>query len=593
MEHSLANREGLEDSKGLNDFSPSHQKVFFDYLKAVADYEEFGTGRQKMVRALEEAETNGLFSCVQTRLPWVTDVFLQGILAGEEARVAAVREFLKRCAESLGSSSDAKYALDIDRARTILYNARDRKSDEGAALNTVRSVLDDALGNLAEHLAAVAEDAGGKTGRRGKAFNDRLSLVRWCLKYLPPEERDRRWPAVRAALGKVKSVPGICKKCGFAIDMFCGKYETLPIAAGMEDAYSALRKVSLGMKKPKEGFAWNKSLFDEVDFACCAELEKTLNRCVWRCASGEAAELHRAYEVICNANNARDVLGLSVISDDLKGRIANGIVGMEILWALSYSASRRLNARGSGKIPAMRLKGRIGPDGRRYEDSQYALNSVGQALDAMVMEAISRMLVARDVSGVEIVTHAVFREYREGEFDDKYLTAIVDNAIANRKHAYVCPETGPRIVVISGDEVSGQDDDGESGRSIFDTIIGVAKESPRDYAWFALDVVKKHTPKLWNYMRLVEWGISASDIKQMQKGGLKEFAEKYDPGDKVQKSDALKIVGATTTHLVEREREALLKALETQRGADYEVLVGRLKNVLKVKNGLKRKRGAK
>ena len=557
-------RQGL--AGGLRDFPETHQKVFFDYLKAVAAYDEFGTASPKMVKALEDAEANGLFRSVQTRLPWVTDVFLHGILAGAEARTAAMRELLMRFTESPDASSEVRRALGLDRAVLIRHNASNRLADEKSVLDTVRRVLNEAIVGSMELTESI---------------DVRLSLARWCLKYLPSEERETQKDAVLASLGKVRNASGLPVKDANRIDVFCGKYETLPFVPGMEETYSALRSVSPGTAETHKGFAWNKNLSDEVDFAYQAELENALTRCAWRCKHGDAAELQRACEVVRNPTDARAVLQLNAISDGVKDRIANGIVGMEILWALAYHASRRLNVFGSGAIPGFHLGGRISRDGRAIENPSNALYNVDLALDTMVLEAMSRMLSAQDIGGTNIVTYAAFRDYREGEFDDTYLTAIVDNAIANRKHAIVRPKTAPVIETVSGDEVNGQDGADSGGLSIFDTIVATAKESPRDYAWFALNVVKEHTPKLWNYMRLVEWGLSASDIKRLRRTGLGELADKYSPLDKVSKGDALKIVGATTAHLVERERAALLKALESQRGADYEILAERLKNALK------------
>ena len=557
-------------AQGRRDFPSSHQKVFFDYLKAVAAYEEFGAKRGEMVKALEDAEADGLFSSVQTRLPWVTDVFLHGILAGAEARTVVLRELLERCAEIADVSPMAKRALQLDRSMLTVYNAGARKTDERTVRVTVRNVLDEVIGGIAR-LEAEERDC-ESTGRR-MAFGDKLSLVRWCLKYLPVGEREGRLGDVLAAIDKVKSDTGASSQDVAATEVFREKYGMIPIAAGMEEAYSALRCVSIDAGRAHEGFVWNKALYDEVGFAVQAELESALKSCMWRCTCRDAAELRRVCDVVLAMNDVRQVLRLKAVSDDARERIANGIVGMELLWALAYSASRRLDSRGSGKIPPMHIGSRIGPDGREV--------NVDETLDSMVAEAICRMLAVRSVNGVDIVTHAVFREYREGEFDDKYLTAIVDNAIANRRYAHVCPKAGPKIVMVSGDEPMGQDEEGNDGGALFDTVIAVAKESPRDYAWFALNVVKKYAPKLWNYMRLVELGVSASDLKQMCKSGFGALAEKYAPFDKVSKGDALKIVGATTTHLVEREREALLKALESQSGADYEILIERVKSVLK------------
>ena len=106
-------QQGL--AQGRRDFPLSHQKVFFDYLKAVAAYEEFGAKRGEMVKALADAEAKGYFSSVQARLPWVTDVFLHGILAGAEARTVAMRELLERYAEMPDAPTDAGGAIGIDR----------------------------------------------------------------------------------------------------------------------------------------------------------------------------------------------------------------------------------------------------------------------------------------------------------------------------------------------------------------------------------------------------------------------------------------------------------------------------------------------
>lgn len=563
-------------AQGRRDFPASHQKVFFDYLKAVAGYGEFGAGRGKMVKALEIAEADGLFSSVQTRLPWVTDVFLHGILAGAEARTVALRELLERYAESADVSAMAKRALELDCSMLTVHNAGARKTDERTVLVTVRNVLDEVIARIAR---SEAEERGSKSTGRRMAFGDKLSLVRWCLKYLPGGEREERIGDVLAAIDKVKGVVGISSKDMTEAEVFREKYGVIPIAAGMEDAYSALRCVSIDAGRAHEGFVWNKALYDEVGFAVQAELESALKSCMWRCTCRDAADLRKACEVVLAMNDVQQVLRLNAVSDDAKERIANGIVGMELLWALAYNASRRLNARGSGKVPAFWLEGRIGRDGRAFEASESALYSVDNALDEMVEEAICRIQVAREVNGTNVVTYAAFREYREGEFDDTYLTAMLDNAIANRKHVVVCPRNGPTITIVSINKGDGQGEDGKE-EDPTERIPAPERHDPRDFEWHALGVVKQYAPKLWDYMRLVEWGISASDIDRMRRNGLEELAEKYSPHDVVQKGDALKIVGAKSAHFVERERMALLKVLEELPGCDQRILAERIKNAL-------------
>ena len=457
-----------------------------------------------------------------------------------------------------------------------MSNAGERASNEKSVLDSVRRILDEALGCVGAESKEVDCNATG----RNVSLDDRLSLVRWGLKYLPSVERDRRKDAVLEALGKTKGFSRMSQKDIDRIDVFCGKYGTVPVAAGMEYAYSALRNVSIDRERPHESFAWNKTLCDEVDFTCQAELERSLRRCMWRCTREDAAELRRSCEVVLEAKDAQTVLRAGFVSADAKERIANGITGMEILWALTYSASRRLNVHGSGAIRGMHIGGRIARDGRAIETDKAALYNVDETLDTMVQEAICRMLAARDFDGVDVVTLAAFREYREGEFDDTYLTAIIDNAIANRKHAVVRPKTAPSIMVVSGDEVKEHDDDGNGGKTRFDEIEAKPQHNPREFEWYAFGVVKKYAPKLWDYMRLVEWGISASDIDRMRRNGFEELAEKYSPHDVVQKGDALKIVGAKSAHFVERERMALLKILEELPGRDTQILAERIKNAL-------------
>ena len=94
-------------------------------------------------------------------------------------------------------------------------------------------------------------------------------------------------------------------------------------------------------------------------------------------------------------------------------------------------------------IPAFHLPGRTGRDGRLIEASETAFNSVDQALDYMVQEAVCQLLAGREVSGVDIVTYEAFREYLEGEFNDKYLMALIDNAVANKKYLVLRPKDAP------------------------------------------------------------------------------------------------------------------------------------------------------
>jgi hypothetical protein len=181
---------------------------------------------------------------------------------------------------------------------------------------------------------------------------------------------------------------------------------------------------------------------------------------------------------------------------------------------------------------------------------------------------------------VNVVTYEPFREYREGEFNDKYLTALIDNAIANKRYTVVRPKGALPVVTIPIDAPANPDDQGEESSPLVDMIPGKEFAPPDDYSNFVFVVTKRFAPMMWQYLRLVEWGISASDIERLRRKGMSELAGKYDPGDVVSKGDALKMVGAKTPHLVERERVVLLKALEGVKGRDYQEMARKLKKAL-------------
>ena len=547
-------------SDGMRDFPPSHQVVFFDYLKTVAAYEEFGMNRGKLVEELEEAERNDLFTSVQTLLPWMTDVFMFGILAGEEAQNTAKRELLALYAEFPETAADAQRALSLDRMHMVEYSMRGQQGDEEAVLATVRRKLDETL------QSGVVCD---------------LSEIRWYLKYLPTEERERQMREVLDMLGRLVGTEDADKRDRTSARCFCGKYELIPAVLGVKDVYTGLRKLPLPEEGIREFFVRNKCLWQESEYLYQAELTNALKRCSNMRMSDEitARRLKGAADVILNANDRKCVLSVCDVSDEVKERIANGILGVELLWTLAQSAARRLNNRGSGMIPAFRLAGRIGRDGREIEASDTAFNSVDQGLDDMVQKAVCQLLAGREVNGVNIVTYEAFREYLEGEFNDKYLMALIDNAVANKKYLVLRPKDAPPVVVVPIDTPINPDDDkDEITRK--DIIPDPKSGPPDDYNSFALGVVKRHAPRLWRYLSLVELGISASDIKRLRDEGMSELADKYDPGSLVSKGDALKMVGAKTPHLVERERAALLKALKEVKGRDFQEMAKKLNAVL-------------
>ncbi len=548
--------------EGKREFPASHQAVFFDYLKAVAAYEEFGSERHKLVAKLEEAEKNDLFTSVQTLLPWVTDVFMFGILAGEEAQNAAKRELLSRYAELPETAAVAQRALSLDRVRMVEYSMRGQQSDEEAVLATVRRKLDETL-------------------QPGTDCD--LSEIRWCLKYLPTEERERQMREVLDMLGRLVGTEAAATRDRASTKCFCGKYGAMPMALGMTDAYAGLRGLPLPEDGLREYFVRNKCLWQEAEYLYQAELTNALKRCSYMRMSDEitARRLKGAFDVILAANDTGSVLSVRDVSDEVKERIANGIVGVELLWALAQSAARRLNNRGSGMIPAFHLVDRIGRDGRQIEASDTAFNSVDQALDYMVQKAVCQLLDGREVNGANIVTYEAFREYLEGEFNDKYLMALIDNAVANKKYLVLRPKDAPHVIVTSIDEPINSDGDGKDETARIEIIPDTGHAPPDNYARFVFAVTKRFAPRMWQYLRLVEWGISASDIERLREEGKSELVDKYKPGSKVQKGDALKMVGAKTPHLVERDRAALLKVLENVKGRDYQEMAKKLKEALK------------
>ena len=544
-------------ANGVRDFPPSHQCIFFDYLKAVVSYEEFGLDREKWVAELDDIEKNDGFSFVQTLLPWVTDVFIYGILAGEEAQNDAKRELLGRYAEFPETAAVAQAALSLDRMRMVAGGMCGKPEGEESVLAAIRQMLD------------------GVRGEDGP----NLSEVRWCLKYLPAGERDSRRLQVLEMLGRQE-----CKKDAAAsVKCFCGKYAAVPAALGMEEAYDGLRTLSFGgAEDMRETFVRNKCLWFEADGVYQAELTKAVKRCARTRLSDEMTMqgMGNAVEALLASNDADVILSMRYVSDGVKERIANGIIGIQLLWALSYSASRRMNVRGSGAIPAFGLAGRITRDGREIETSADALYSVNHALDDMVERAVCQLAAGRELDGVTIVTYEPFREYREGEFSDKYLFALIDNAVANKKYLVVRPKDAPYISTISGDAPQNPDADEGTGTSIIDAVEDENAHAPDDYSRFIFKVTKRFAPAMWLYLRLVTWGISASDLVRVRERGMPGLADKYDPGDLVSKGDALKMVGAKTPHLVERERAVLLKALEGVTGCDYQEMARKLKKAL-------------
>ena len=549
----------LSDSlAGDRGVSSSVKRVFFDYLKAIVAYGEVGDARREMTAELETAESKDHFRSLQTKCPWVSDVFMYGILAGEEAQGAAKRELLAHYARFPETADVAERALALDRV----------KMTEGALARQA--------GGARQALAEIRSALGGSEWLDSA---ERLSEVRWCLKYLPAAERERHVRTVLDAL---------TRKCeeGGATDVFSrfrGKYSSLPTVLGMESAYAGLCKAPFDGADLREYFVRNKCIWFAASDAYQAALTKALERCSGIIMSVKDVERQLRGEVgtVCRPTGVRSVLALRNVSDGLKERIANGIVGVELLWALSRESAGRMNARGSGAIPAFHLAGRTTRDGRVIESSSDALYSVEQALDEMAMRAYCQLSAAREVDGMTVVTYEPFREYMEGEFNARHLTALVDNAVANKKYLVTRPKGTLPIVTVSIDAPLNPDGDEEGSATLIDILPGHDTDIPDDYVNFVLVVTKRYAPTMWQYLRLVECGISASDIKRLREAGMAELADKYDPGDQVSKGDALKMVGARTPHLVERERASLLKALEGVNGSDYQEMAKRLGKALK------------
>ena len=546
-------------SVGSRDMPASGKCVFFDYLKAVVAYEEFGPGRERRIAELEEAEKNDFYKSVQLHLPWVTDAFIYGILAGEEAQNDAKRALLARYATFPETAAEADHALTLDRMRMATETLGAQSGGAGDALPRIRSML-----------------GGGEWTDSA----ERLSEVRWCLKYLPQSERAKSLDMV---LGTLLAGKGDWKWHGAeTFSQFAGRYSAVPVALKMDAAYAGLSKIPLAGTELREYFVRNKCAWFDASDTYQAVLTRGVERCSRIALTDKAQEwrLKSDVETVCRSNDVQNILALRDVADETKERIANGIVGVELLWALSRQSASRMNARGSGAIPAFNLAGRIMRDGRAIDASREALYSVDEALDTMVMRAMCQFQAGRTVDGVNISTYEPFREYMEGEFNGKHLTALIDNAIANKRCAIVRPRGGAFVSTISIDAPVDGDDDGEGGSALIDMLPGGGGNPPDDYSRFVFAVAKRHAPTMWRYLRLVTWGISASDIERLREGGMSSLVDKYTPGEVVSKGDALKMVGAKTPHLVERERAALLKALEGVKGRDYQEMAARLKKTL-------------
>ena len=227
---------------------------------------------------------------------------------------------------------------------------------------------------------------------------------------------------------------------------------------------------------------------------------------------------------------------------------------LEVLHALAVSVTYGMDRRGVGTVPALRVSGRQTRDGDVIGMNDDACVNVNMVLDTLAMNAFLWFMDMREHGGRRVPSYGPMRVYLEGPASARYLVGMVQDAVAGQRGKVLRGADAPAVRKESLDEPL----DGEDASSPTRVESLAAEERGGDEAEtgrFFRNVIGALAPRLYRYLSLLRAGTP--------------------------KMEALKAVGAKSTHFVEREAKSLLAELAELKGEDYAELAKLVSGLIK------------
>lgn len=476
---------------------------FLELVRRICQYGEFESGRDEMCRELDRLVGDGKTRTMHRDLPWLTDVFFRGVLAGEDVQAAARRQLVGEWQTLTDSACPTSGGVDDRREK--------RTGQADPKPFVTREVVDESS----------------------------LQTMDKMLRQLPRNARDEEVSRFRKGLkGIVRRTVG-AKRFLDWVRCWLGKHGPLSLADYRE---------------------WG-----EEELYSCAERQADEERLLKSCETASfetsqdfiVANVRKKASALLSARDRVSALRLTWLPDGGAERLVNEIDCLEILHSLAVAVAYGLNHRGVGCIPAMRLSGRKVRDGGIISDNPDEFGNVNMVLDTLAMNAFLKLMDIREVGGCRVPCFGPLRRYLNGPFQPTYLVGILQNTVANLRGGVLLDPNGEPIFKETTDAPVGMDD-GQEGRTILDTLKAPDDDTEEeDQARFFRTVVGSLAPNLFRYFRLIRDGKS--------------------------KGEALKVVGAKSTHFVEREAKTLIKELAKLKGEDVTKLSKMLNDLVEGK----------
>ena len=527
------------------------------YLRRVASLETFVRCRERILATLDEIELNGRCNRMELEYPWINDLFIYGLLDSEDALNEAKAELWNAL-----SGGDGEY-LDV------------QEEWKGCYAGLSGGVVQDKDGLSTEIIQ-------GMEFPHEKTCEEALNQAWYWLRYLGESGKDAKREILKA-IQSVAVKPVEKDKLGKMSRWFVGRHEFLPCPLTNEWKYRTLGAnimVADVHDSECQRFRQNYDLLLKTEMSLQMVLGRKLQKCDAQAGDDKADIQNWRYqqtvETLRSPSNSQNVMRLGMISLPLRERIANGCLARDVLYARLYDIAERLNCHGSGAIPAWHLENRQERDGGWISEIAHDCNSLQEAIDRIVSDTYAGISGFETVDGVPVTTYEVFRDYQDGELSTKYLTALLENALDNRKHKVLHPKGGEKVIKVEVDKPV-RDADG-NGKNPVDDLPDAHARQYDDSSAFILKVIEKYAPHWWKYYCLTEIGIQKEDIDEFTQSDLSLVVSRYQEGDQVKKGDALKLVGAKTAHFVDHERNALISKLKERKSLDFKEIVERLKH---------------
>lgn len=437
---------------------------FLDLVKHICQIGGFGSGGEEMRETAERMKTAVNRITMQRDLPWLTDVFFLGILAGEDVQAAA-------------------------RASLLAQWGKLVEVGQLPAQESEKSV------------AGPSEHCGELTDAASVRMAD--CAVRLMSRTSRPSEASRLKMSLKTFMKSADADAASLARC------WIGKHGPLPLA-DYRDWTEAQLDV-LCERMCAEGEALSRAESAPVD-----------NKDEF------AAEvLRKRASALSEARSRPAVMRLTWLPEGGRELLATSVECLDHLHKLVYFVTYGLDRYGAGAIPALRVAGRRARDGGVVGVAENEYGNANMVLDNLAMGAYLKLMDVRERNGRRVACFGPLRKHVQGPLTSDYLIGMVQNAVANLRGHELLGGKGARISKIHIDEPR-KGKDGEEGHALMDTLPSSAKtaDDEKDRSAFFKSVIGSLAPNLLRYYSLVNSGVSKGEARKRVGAKSAHFVER-------------------------------------------------------------------